>query len=51
MKPGPNYRMSRAAKTVLAHNWHNPNLSMIRKSIIQGELYSRLVVKTKRDKS
>ena len=49
MKPGPNYKMSRATKTMLARNWNNPNLSSIRRSAIQGELLSTLSVKHKND--
>lgn len=50
MKPGANYRMSRAVKTMLACNWNNPKLSVIRQAAIQGELYGRLIVKSKKDK-
>lgn len=49
MKPGANYRMSRAVKTMLARNWSNPKLSVIRQAAIEGELYGRMVVKTKRN--
>ena len=48
MKPGANYRMSRAVKTMLARNWDSPKLSVIRRAAIEGELYSRVVVKTKK---
>ena len=50
MKPGPNYKMSRAVKTMLARNWDNKNIGQIRRAAIEGELYSRVVVKSKRDK-
>ena len=49
MKPGPNYRMSRAAKTQLAHLWNRPFRNAIKRAIIEGELHSRVVVKGKRD--
>jgi hypothetical protein len=50
MKPGPNYKMSRATKTMLARNWDNKNIGEIRRTAIQGELYGRVIVKTKRDR-
>lgn len=50
MRPGPNYKMSRATKTMLARNWANKNIGQIRRAAIEGELYSRVVVKSKRDK-
>lgn len=49
MKPGPNYKMSRAAKTMLSRNWNRPAISVIRRAVIEGELYGRLVVKSKRN--
>lgn len=48
MKPGPNYKMSRAVKTMLARNWNNPKLSIIRQAAIEGELFSRVVIKAKK---
>ena len=48
MKPGANYKMSRATKTMLARNWANPKFSVIRRAAIEGELYSRVVVKNKK---
>ena len=50
MKPGQNYKMSRAVKTMLARNWDNKNIGQIRRTAIEGELYSRVVVKTKRER-
>ena len=50
MKPGPNYKMSRAVKTMLARNWDNKNIGSIRRSAIESELYGRMVVKTKKDR-
>ena len=50
MKPGPNYKMSRAVKTMLARNWDNKNIGSIRRSAIEGELYSRVVVKAKKER-
>lgn len=49
MKPSANYKMSRATKTMLACNWANANLSVIRRAAIQGELFGKLVVKTKKN--
>jgi len=49
MKPGPNYKMSRAAKTKLAHLWNQPFKNFIKRTIIEGELYGRVVIKGKRD--
>ena len=50
MRPGPNYKMSRAVKTMLARNWDNRNIGQIRHAAIEGELYSRVVVKSKRER-
>ena len=50
MKPGSNYKMSRATKTMLSRNWDNKNIGQIRRAVIEGELYSRVVVKTKRER-
>ena len=41
--------MSRAAKTVLANLGSDPNRGAIKQAIIQGELYSRVNVKQKRE--
>lgn len=49
MKPGPNYKMSRAAKTKLAHLWNRPFRNAIKRAIIEGELYGSMVVKVKKD--
>jgi hypothetical protein len=49
MKPGPNYKMSRAAKTQLACLWNRPFKNFIKRTIIEGELYGRVVIKGKRD--
>ena len=45
MKPGSNFKMSRAVKTMLAFSGHKVGL---RQALIQGELYSRVVIKSKR---
>lgn len=50
MRPGPNYKMSRAVKTMLARNWDNKNIEQIRRTAIEGELYSRVVVKSKKER-
>jgi hypothetical protein len=50
MKSGPNYRMSKAGKTNLAVNWNRANRAARRRSIIQGELYGAVTVKSKREK-
>ena len=47
MKPGANYKMSRATKTMLARNWANTKYSVIRRAAIEGELYSRVIVKSR----
>jgi hypothetical protein len=49
MKPGPNYKMSRRAKTQLAHLWNRPFRNAIKRAIIEAELYGRVVIKGKRD--
>lgn len=50
MRPGPNYRMSKAGKTHLACTWNRPNQAQRRRTIIQGELYGAVVVKSKRER-
>lgn len=49
-KPGPNYKMSKANKIDLAVNWHRPGLAARKRTIIEGELYGREVVKAKRER-
>jgi hypothetical protein len=41
--------MSRAAKTQLARLWNRPFKNAIKRTIIEGELYGRVVIKGKRD--
>lgn len=50
MKPGPNYRMSKAGKTNLAVNWSRPGQAQRRRTIILGELYGAQVIKSKRER-
>lgn len=50
MTPTSTYKMSRSAKTALAFSWQNRNIGQLKRTIIEGELYRRQVVKTKRDK-
>lgn len=50
MKSGPNYRMSKAGKINLAVNWNRANKAARRRTIIQGELYGAVVVKSKRER-
>jgi len=50
MKPGPNYRMSKAGKTHLATTWNRPNQAQRRRTIILGELYGAQVIKSKRER-
>jgi hypothetical protein len=50
MKPGPNYRMSKAGKVDLARNWYRPNRQQRKRTIILGELYGSVVIKGRRDK-
>lgn len=49
-KPGPTYKMSKSGKTNLAVNWHRPNKSARKRTLIEGELYGREIVKSKRDR-
>lgn len=49
-KSGPNYKMSKSAKIYLAINWDRPGKSHRKRTVIEGELYSREVVRTKREK-
>jgi hypothetical protein len=50
MKSGPNYRMSKAGKVDLARNWHRPNRAQRKRTIILGELYGAVIVKSRREK-
>lgn len=48
-KPGPAYKMSKAGKVHLAQTWFRPNAGARKRTLIEGELYGREIVKTKRD--
>lgn len=50
MNPTSNYRMTKSGKTMLARNWNSPNLSVIRKAIILGEIKAKEIVRSKRDR-
>ena len=50
MKPTASYKMSRAAKTALAFSWNSPKKGQLKRTIIEGELYSRQIVKGKRER-
>ena len=50
MKPGPNYRMSKAGKINLAVNWSRPAQAQRRRSIMQAELYGAQILKSKRER-
>lgn len=50
MRPTATYKMSRAAKTALAVNWNRPNRGQFKRTIIEGELYGRQIVKGKRER-
>lgn len=50
MKPGPNFRMSKAGKIYLAVTWNRPNKRARRLSTIQSELYGSAVVKSRRER-
>lgn len=50
MKPGPNYRMSKAGKTYLAVTWNRNNRRARKQSLIQSELYGSAVIKSKRER-
>lgn len=48
MTPGANFKMSRAVKTALAFNHGRANAAGMRQALIQAELHSRVVIKSKR---
>lgn len=48
MKPGPNYRMSRAAKTHLAVTWDRAWKQARRTAVIQAELFGLVSAKNKK---
>lgn len=50
MKPGPNFRMSKAGKVDLARNWYRPNRTQRKRTIIQGELFGSVMIKSKRER-
>ena len=50
MRPGPNFRMSKAGKIHLARNWDRPNRAQRKRTVIVGELYAGMIVKSKREK-
>ena len=50
IKPGPNFRMSKAGKIDLAVNWNRPNKGARRRTIILGELYAAQVIRSKRER-
>ena len=50
MRPTAAYKMSRGAKTALAVNWHRPNRGQLKRTIIEGELYGKQVIKGKRER-
>lgn len=49
-KPGSNYKMSKASKINLIVNWARPNKAQRRQTVIEGELYGREVIKSKRER-
>lgn len=49
-KPGPNYKMSKTAKIHLAVNWNRPGKAQRKRTVIEGELYSREVVRAKKER-
>lgn len=49
-KPGPNYKMSKAGKIHLAVNWSRPGKSARKRTLIEGEIYGREVIKSKRER-
>jgi hypothetical protein len=50
MKPTSAYKMSRGAKTALAVTWNRSNRGQFKRTIIEGELYGKQVIKGKRDR-
>ena len=50
MRPTATYKMSRGAKTALAVNWNRPNRGQFKRTIIEGELYGKQIVKGKRER-
>jgi len=50
-RSGPHYRMSKAAKIVLAVNWNRPCRRARKRAIIQAELHGSEVVKSRKDRT
>jgi len=50
MKPTASYKMTKSGKIYLANTWHKPGRNARRRSVIQAELYSMLVVRNKKDR-
>jgi hypothetical protein len=47
MKPNSQFRMSKQSKIFLGNAWHRHNLGQFRRALIQAELESKIVVRTK----
>jgi len=50
MRPTAAYKMSKSGKIALACAWNRAHRGAVRKAIIEGELYGRAVIKSRRDK-
>ena len=51
LKPTSNYKMSKQTKTFLAQLWNHPLRGQIRRAMINAELASKVVIKSKKDRS
>lgn len=42
LKPNSTYKMSKAAKTYLANNWHRPGIRSIMRATVAAELADKI---------
>ena len=51
LKPNSTYRMSKAAKTYLAFNWHRPSIRSIMRATVEAELADKIQPRGRREKT
>ena len=51
LKPNSTYKMSKAAKTYLAFNWHRPGVRSIMRATVQAELADKIQPRGRREKA
>ena len=51
LKPNSTYRMSKAAKTYQAVNWHRPGIRSIMRATVEAELADKIQPRGRREKT